>query len=68
MTGMCLLISSSSRVTIFDICFFLIVLGESLVYLLQMYNLYASLLYKNYSYNHLRDDISLLFWINIQIV
>jgi hypothetical protein len=33
-----------------------------------MYNLYASLLYKNYSYNHLRDDISLLFWINIQIV
>jgi hypothetical protein len=33
-----------------------------------MYNLLASLLYANYSYNHLKDDILLLFWINIQVV
>ena len=33
-----------------------------------MYSLLASLLYANYNYNHLKDDILLFFWINIQVV
>ena len=61
-------IITSSPVTIFDICFFLVVLGDSLVYPLQIDNLLISLLYANYSYNHLREDILLLFWIDTQVV